>query len=81
MTDFNGWANEKTFLVVETIMNDEGIYNAFWSAVNVDGYRHYESIVKNCLDEGETTFDGVRFDDPDLCIQELDDLVADLYEP
>lgn len=64
--------------------NFSGAFEALGNDFPVAGDEELFELSKDfikAVDEDETTFDGVRFDDPDLCIQELDDLVADLYEP
>ena len=74
-TTYNGWANYHTWNVALYIQNDYGLYQ--WAKE----YRHhgYQAFAE-ALNESEITItdDGVSYTDPDLDIDELDEMLAEL---
>ena len=73
---YNGWTNYETWNVALWIGNDEGLYH--WAR----DYRHYgykrfaESLCE--FSNYSETPDGVKWDDPNLNIYELDEMMEEL---
>ena len=74
-TTYNGWANYQTWNVALWIQNDYGIYKEAqaWA-------RHgYKSLSHQLVEwMGQTTPDGVDWQDNDLDIDELNEMMAEL---
>ena len=73
---FNGWANWKTWNVALWIQNTEEIYNI---AKQFDNYKDYVNLsYKYAAFGNDITQDGVRYNDPELNIEELDQMIKEL---
>jgi hypothetical protein len=72
-TTYNGYANYATWNVSMFLTSDEGLYNL---VKRFDSWQ----MCKNALESfGLTeTCDNISFDDPDLDINELDEMLAEL---
>jgi len=68
---YNGWKNYETWNVALWMQNDEPLYRRALRC------RTYEEFAGYFL-EGESTPDGVAWDDPNLDRERLDALVRDL---
>ena len=87
MTDvetYNGWANYETWNVALWIGNDEGLYSMA-KEYRITGYKAFaESLRDFCetADPSNTihieTPDGVAWNDPDLDLEALDEMIAEL---
>jgi hypothetical protein len=87
LKEYNGWRNYQTWNVALWIANDEDLYGLAQASAHTDieaGTRpRYQHFVDTLLfDPGQyaLTGDGVRWDDPDLDIAALDDMIAELVE-
>ena len=86
MTDYNGWKNYETWNVALWLGNDEGLYHLTREWMEDRERMCYElkdyDIFRHTLTElcGETTPDGVRWDDPSLDNDELTECMAELAE-
>ena len=71
---YNGWANYETWNVALWLGNDEGLYN--WARE----WRHhgYKSFSHQLMEFTPGTPDGVAWDDPELDIEELNEMMAEL---
>ena len=71
---YNGWANYETWNVALWLGNDEGLYN--WARE----WRHhgYKSFSHQLMEFTPGTPDGVAWDDPELHIDELNEMMAEL---
>tara|TARA_R100000306_G_C4317198_1_gene113258 strand:- start:61 stop:342 length:282 start_codon:yes stop_codon:yes gene_type:complete len=85
--EYNGWRNYQTWNVALWIANDEDLYGLAQASAHTDieaGVRpRYKHFVDDLLfDPGQyaLTGDGIRWDDPDLDIEALDDMIAELVE-
>lgn len=73
-TTYNGWTNYETWNVALWLQNDEGLYNM------ARGYRDhgYKSLSHMLMEFIPTTPDGVKWDDANLNICELNEMMEDL---
>lgn len=71
---YNGWANYETWNVSLWIQNDEGLYHLAKDFAKY-GYRELANFL---MDGSLTTPDGVKWDDDNLNICELDDMMEEL---
>lgn len=72
---YNGWTNYETWNVSLWIQNDEDLYKIA-KTFRHSGYRY---LIQVLYDHGSTeTPDGVKWNDPDINIQELDEMLMDL---
>ena len=71
-TSYNGWTNWETWNVALWIGNEEPIYRA------VRRYDTYAEALPILQSFGMTTPDGVDWDDPELDVEELDEMMAEL---
>ena len=69
----NGWENYETWNVALWIGNDEGLYNL---ALDCDSYQTFVDLMRELGVKG--TPDGVAYDNPSLCISELNDMIREL---
>ena len=69
---YNGWTNYETWTVALWIGNDECLYNM---ARRCDSYQDF---VNRYMVEGDPTLDGVKWDDVNLNIVELDEMMEEL---
>ena len=72
---YNGWTNYETWNVSLWIGNDESMYN-FCRGWAEHGYRSLSHLLIETF--GPKTPDGVKWDDDDLDIQELNEMLAEL---
>lgn len=69
---YNGWANYETWNVALWIQNDYGFYSL---AVQCDDYSEFvAALCGGCVQ----TPDGVKWNDPNLNLIELDEMMEDL---
>ena len=74
-TTYNGWANYETWNVALWIGNDEGLYN--WAREwRHHGYKSFSHQLMELLPFG--TDDQVMWNDPNLNIDELNEMMAEL---
>ena len=71
---YNGWANYETWNVALWLGNDEGLYDMARS------WRHhgYKSLSHQLMEFTPGTPDGVAWDDPELDIDELNEMMEEL---
>ena len=80
----NGWTNYETWNVALWLQNDEGLYRLTQDWLedrSISGYDTYEyDTFRHTLTElvGESTPDGVRWDDASLNNDELTEMMAEL---
>ena len=74
VTTYNGWANYETWNVSLWLQNDEGLYDMARS------WRHhgYKSLSHQLMEFTPGTPDGVAWDDPELDIDELNEMMEEL---
>ena len=71
-TTYNGWTNYETWNVALWIENSEGLYNLARRS-----YSYQDFVRRNC-EEGDTTPDGVKWDDVNLNLLELDEMIEEM---
>lgn len=73
---YNGWANYETWNVALWIQNKEGLYHLAqqWAEHGYKSLSH--QLVALC---GDKTFDGVNWQDSKLDINELNEMLAELW--
>lgn len=69
---FNGWANYHTWNVALYIQNEYSLYKTARGCDTYQDFLNWSGL------EGTVTGDGVSWTDPDLDIQELDEMIQDL---
>ena len=74
-TEYNGWTNYETWNVALWIGNDEGLYQM------ARDWRHhgYKSLSHMLIEFSPATPDGVKWDDDNLNICELDEMMEELW--
>jgi len=73
-TEYNGWENHATWNVALWILNNEYLYHL---AQEVGNYVDFVDVLKDC--GTYSTPDGVRYDDPDVNVIQLNSDVFDLW--
>ena len=68
----NGYSNHETLKVALMLAND---YESYKLAKTCPGFEEFRERL------GEDELDGVKLDDPKLNIKELDQIIADFFEP
>lgn len=84
-TKYNGWANYETWNVALWIGNDEGLHNMAKGYRN-SGYRTFVCALLDLADPKDDTIhqlafetpDNVAWNDPDLDIDALDEMIREL---
>lgn len=75
---YNGWKNYNTWNVALWIQNDEGLYNL---ARECGTYMGADGFVARMQAEGrQRTADGVAYDDPELDLVELEEMMEELSD-
>ena len=69
---FNGWANRETWNASLWINNTQGLYAL---ALDCTSYQQFIDAV-GC----EFTFDGVRWDDPMIDHEEMDEMLDEMHD-
>jgi len=82
-TTYNGWANFETWNVALWLQNDYSLYSVVKEWIddrNLMGYEtsSYETL-RHTLTElfGDTTADGVNWNDTKICVEEIDEMIID----
>ena len=70
----NGWANWETWCASLWIGNDECLYRT----ARVYGHSGYDRLIPYLQAFGETNGDGLRWDDPAIDRDEMDEMLAEL---
>lgn len=71
---YNGWTNYETWNVALWIQNDEGLYHLAQEWVE----HGYKSLSHMLMEFSPTTPDGVKWNDENLNICELNEMMEDL---
>ena len=69
---YNGWANYETWNASLWINNDEGLYRFALGCIS------YQQFIDTVI--SETTGDGVRWDDPKIDHEEMDEMMDDMHD-
>ena len=85
MTTYNGWANYETWNVALWIGNDEFIYNTAKACVSFCDASEtpWQKFIR-CMTDGqigrhlETTGDCVRWDDPSIDVDAMNEMLLEL---
>jgi hypothetical protein len=76
-TDFNGWANYETWNVSLWINNDESMYRL----ARIKGHSGYDRLIPALeASFGQMTPDGVRWMDPTIDTDEMDEMLEELCD-
>ena len=80
MPEYNGWKNRQTWNVALWINNDEGLYRAAVSFVKnrPTSEAPYLDFIAEMGLENEATPDGIAWDDGDLDLVALDEMMREL---
>ena len=70
----NGWANWETWCASLWIGNEEHLYRL----ARIYGHSGYDALVPVLETFGETNGDGLRWDDPAIDRDEMDEMLAEL---
>ena len=74
---FNGWANYETWNVSLWINNDEGMYRL----ARIKGHSGYDHLIPALeVNFGQMTPDGVRWMDPRIDTDEMDEMLEELCD-
>lgn len=74
-TDYNGWTNYETWNVALWLQNDEAMYRL----ARVKGHSGYDHLIPALeVNFGQMTPDGVRWMDPTIDTDEIDEMLEDL---
>ena len=72
---FNGWANYETWNVSLWIQNEEAIYHT----ARIHGHYGYDALIPRLeLEFSQITPDGVRWMDPKIDTDEMDEMLEEL---
>lgn len=71
-TTYNGWTNYQTWNVALWIGNVEGLYNEARRSYS------YQDFIRRNFEDGDTTPDGVKWNDVNLNLVELDEMMEEL---
>jgi hypothetical protein len=72
---YNGWANYETWNVALWIGNEEGLYHL---AREAKDYHTFVDCLEACSFNDADTPDGVKWNDPAIDINELNEMLAEL---
>ena len=72
-TTYNGWTNYETWNVALWLGNDEGLYNM----ARMYKEHGYKSLSHMLMEMSTSTPDGVKWNDTNLNICELNDMLSD----
>jgi len=76
-TDYNGWANYETWNVSLWINNDEAMYRL----ARIKGHSGYDHLIPALeASFGQMTPDGVRWMDPTIDTDEMDEMLEELCD-
>jgi hypothetical protein len=86
MTDsYNGWKNYETWNASLWIQNDETMYNLACQHVKTAKHCGIKNIYDSMIPALEINFsqitpDGVRWMDPKICTEEMDEMLSELID-